>query len=100
MKKSAASPDSYISPAAAPQDRLHCLSTLVGIRGTVNSFYELPLFIQAARKPLLSLPDSFSDTVLTEILENYLDRYLMSNPSSDFNSDTSEVSPASPMLVP
>ena len=45
-----------VSPASTPQDRLDRLSALVGMRGTlVNPFFELPLFVQAARGPLLPL---------------------------------------------
>ena len=101
MDKSAAaaSPDSYILPTA-PSDRPDHLSALLGIRCTVNPSFEFPLFIQAARKPLLPMTDIFSDTVLTGILEKNLDTYLTSDPSSYDDSDISEVSSSTPMLVP
>ena len=55
LEKSAASPDSYLSPAAASIVRLDRLSAFVGIRGSVNPFFELQLVIQAARKLLFNL---------------------------------------------
>ena len=99
MENSSASPASYSSPAQASLDRLDRLSAFVGLRGSVNPFFELHLFIQAARKLLLPLLDTFSDSVLTEILEICLDRYLTSDTSSYDESDVSDVSSSSPMLV-
>ena len=87
-------------PAAASLVRLDRLSAFIGICGSVNPFFELQLFIQAARKLLFNLTDNFSDTVLTEILENFLDRYLTSDTSSYDDSDVSEISYSSPILVP
>ena len=96
MRNSSASPASYSSPAPASLVRLDRPSAFVGIRGSVNPFFELHFFIQAARKLLLPLIDTFSDSVLTEILGNFLDRYLISDTSSY---DESDVSSSSPMLV-
>ena len=56
-------------------DRLDRLSALIGMRGTlINPFFELSLFVQAARGLLLPLMHIFSECVLTELLEksNYL----------------------------
>ena len=101
LEKSSASPYSNLLPAAASLVRLDCLYAFVGIRGSVNHFFELRLFIQAARRPLLPLTVTVSDSVvLTEILENFLDRYLTSDASSYDESDVSEISYSSPMLVP
>ena len=99
LENSSASTASNSATAPASQDRLDRLSAFVGLRGSVNPFFELHLFIQAARKLLLPLLDTFSDSVLTEILEKFLDRYLTSDTSSYDESDVSDVSSSSPMLV-
>ena len=99
LEHHSASSASDSSPAPASLVRLDRLSALVGIRGSVNPFFELHLFIQDARKLLLPLVDTFSDSVLTEILEKFLTRYLISDTSSYDESDVSDVSSSSPMLV-
>ena len=105
------SPEHFsVSPAPTPQDHLDRLSALVGIRGTlVNPFFELPLFVQAARGPLMPLLHIFSESVLTELLENCLDQYLTFDTSSHIFSARASVrhvfpspsaaSPSSVLLV-
>ena len=68
-------------------DRLDRLSAVIGMRGTlINPFFELSLFVQAARGPLLPLFHIFSECVLAELLEKVLDHYLKSDPSSPISS--------------
>ena len=47
----------------------------------------------------MPLVDTFSDSVLTELLEKFLTRYLVSDTSSYDDSDVSDVSSSSSMLV-
>ena len=99
LGNSSASPASYSSPAPASLVRLDRLSAFIGICGSIDPFFEFHLFIQAARKLLLPLIDTFSDSVFREILEKFLDRYVISDTSSYDESDVSDVSSSSPMLV-
>ena len=62
-------------------------------------FKKLGLFIQEARKLLLPLMNTFSDSVLTEILEKFLNRYLISDTSSYDDTDVSDVTSSSALLV-
>ena len=66
-------PDHFSEPPApTPQDRLDRLSALFGMRDIlVNPSFELPLFVQAARGPLLPLLHIFSESVLTELLDKF-----------------------------
>ena len=99
LEHPSASSASYSTHAPASVLRLDRLSALVGIRGSVNPFFELHLFVQEARKLLLPLVDTFSDSVLTEILEKFLNRYLISDTSSYDDTDVSDVSSSSALLV-
>ena len=62
LGNSSACPASYSSPAPAFLVRLDRLSAFVGLRGSMNPFFEMHLFIHAARKLLLPLLDTFSDS--------------------------------------
>ena len=98
LENSSASPASYSSPAPASLVRLDRLSAFVGLRGSANPFSELHLFIQAARKLLLPLLDTFSDCPHRDS-GIFLHRYLTADTSSYDESDVSDVSSSSPMLV-
>ena len=57
METLPASPGSSILPAAE-LSRLKHLSTLVGLRGIINTFFVLPQFVDAARTHLSALSAS------------------------------------------
>ena len=96
MEKLPASPESSISPAAE-LSRLQHPSTLVGLRGIINPFFVLPQFVDTARTHLSALSSSFSGDILSDTLEKFLDRYLITADSFLPDDSVSEVS-SSPMV--